>query len=87
MSALRGVDLIADGTFLFFTNQDRPGVIGKVGTILGENKINVAGFYLGRESYQGSAMGFVALDSRIPEGVLQELIESEEILEAKEIVL
>lgn len=81
------VDLIADGTFLYFTNQDRPGVIGKVGTILGENKINVAGFYLGRESYQGNAMGFVALDSRIPEGVLQELIDSEEIIEAKEIVL
>ena len=81
------VDLIAEGTFLFFTNQDRPGVIGKVGTILGENRINVAGFYLGRESYQGSAMGFVALDSRIPEGVLKELMNSEEIMEAKEIVL
>jgi D-3-phosphoglycerate dehydrogenase len=81
------VDLIAEGTFLFFTNQDRPGVIGRVGTILGENKINVAGFYLGRESYQGNAMGFVALDSRIPEGVLEELVESEEIIEAKEIVL
>ncbi len=81
------VDLVAEGTFLFFTNRDRPGVIGKVGTILGENRINVAGFYLGRESYQGSAMGFVALDSRIPEGVLQEIVGLEEILEAREIVL
>jgi len=81
------VDLIAEGTFLFFTNRDRPGVIGKVGTILGENRINVAGFYLGRESYQGSAMGFVALDSRVPEGVLGEIVELEEIIEAREIVL
>ena len=81
------VDLVAEGTFLFFTNRDRPGVIGKVGTILGQNRINVAGFYLGRESYQGSAMGFVALDSRIPEGVLQEIVGLEEILEAREIVL
>ena len=81
------VDLIAEGTFLFFTNRDKPGVIGKVGTILGENRINVAGFYLGRESYQGSAVGFVALDSRIPEGVLQEITGLEEIIEAREIVL
>ncbi len=81
------VDLVAEGTFLFFTNRDKPGVIGKVGTILGQNRINVAGFYLGRESYQGSAMGFVALDSRIPEGVLQEIVGLEEILEAREIVL
>jgi len=81
------VDLVAEGTFLFFTNKDRPGVIGRVGTILGENRINVAGFYLGRESYQGSAMGFVALDSRVPEGVLQEIVKLDEILEAREIVL
>jgi len=81
------VDLVAEGTFLFFTNQDRPGVIGRVGTILGENRINVAGFYLGRESYQGSAVGFVSLDSRVPEGVLEQIRELPEILEAKEIVL
>jgi len=81
------VDLVAEGTFLFFTNQDRPGVIGRVGTILGENRINVAGFYLGRESYQGSAVGFVSLDSRVPEGVLDEIRTLPEILEAKEIVL
>lgn len=81
------VDLIAEGTFLFFTNQDRPGVIGKVGTILGENRINVAGFYLGRESYQGNAVGFVSLDSRVPEGVLEEIMGLEDIIEAKEIVL
>ena len=81
------VDIIAEGTFLFFTNQDRPGVIGKVGTILGENRINVAGFYLGRESYQGSALGFVSLDSRIPEGVLEKIKGLPEILEAREIIL
>jgi D-3-phosphoglycerate dehydrogenase len=81
------VDMVADGTFLFFTNQDRPGVIGKVGTLLGENRINVAGFYLGRESYQGSALGVVGLDSRLPEAVLEEIRSFPEILDAREIVL
>jgi D-3-phosphoglycerate dehydrogenase len=81
------VDMVADGTFLFFTNQDRPGVIGKVGTLLGENRINVAGFYLGRESYQGSALGVVGLDSRLPEAVLEKIRSFPEILDAREIVL
>lgn len=81
------VDMVAEGTFLFFTNQDRPGVIGKVGTLLGENRINVAGFYLGRESYQGNALGVVSLDSRIPEAVLDEIRSFPEILDAREIVL
>lgn len=81
------VDLVAEGTFLFFSNQDRPGVIGKVGTILGDNRINVAGFYLGRETYQGSALGFVSLDSRVPEGVLEEIRLLPEILEAREVIL
>ena len=81
------VDLVAEGSFLFFNNMDKPGVIGKVGSILGESRINVAGFYLGRESYQGNAVGFVSLDSRIPEAVLEEIMGLEEIIEAKEIVL
>lgn len=81
------VDLIAEGNFLYFTNQDRPGVIGKVGTFLGENDINVAGFYLGREAYKGSALGFVSLDSRIPEKVLEGIRQLPEVIEAKEIVL
>ena len=81
------VDLVAEGTFLFFSNQDRPGVIGKVGTILGDNRINVAGFYLGRETYQGSALGFVSLDSRMPEVVLEEIRSLPEILEAREVIL
>jgi len=81
------VDLVAEGNFLYFTNRDRPGVIGRVGTILGENDINVAGFYLGRESYKGSALGFVSLDTRIPDDVLEEIRGMEEIIEAKEIIL
>jgi len=47
----------------------------------------VAGFYLGRESYQGNALGVVSLDSRIPEAVLEEIRGLEEILDAREIVL
>ena len=36
------------GTILFIRNQDVPGVIGRVGTILGERRVNIASFALGR---------------------------------------
>ena len=81
------VDIVAEGTFLYFKNHDRPGVIGRVGTILGDDGINIAGFHLGRESYKGDAIAFVALDSRIPEAVLDKIRELPEMLEAREILL
>jgi len=81
------VDIVAEGTFLYFRNHDRPGVIGRVGTILGDDGINIAGFHLGRESYKGDALAFVALDSRIPESVLEKIRALPEMLEAKEILL
>lgn len=46
------------GTLLFLRNKDIPGVIGRVGTILGENKVNIANFTLGRpEASRGKATG------------------------------
>ena len=81
------VDLIAEGNFLFFTNLDRPGVIGKIGSVLGDGNINVAGFYLGREQVEGNALGFVSLDSRVPEEILEKIRDLPEVIEAREIVL
>ncbi|MBM3457098.1 MAG: phosphoglycerate dehydrogenase, partial [Armatimonadetes bacterium] len=44
------IDLKPEGTLLWIRHQDRPGVIGKVGTRLGEAGINIAGMYVGREA-------------------------------------
>jgi len=41
---------------LVFSNRDTPGVIGKIGTLLGENGINIAGMILGRSAPQGMAV-------------------------------
>ena len=60
-------------------NRDVPGVIGRVGTILGEHKINIADFSLGRRLAEGKvhtsrqAMAVVHVDGRVPEPVLAEL--------------
>ena len=58
---------------LFIRNQDTPGVIGLVGTILGQAKINIASFVLGRDGDGTHAVGVVNTDGEIPEEVMQEI--------------
>ena len=68
---------------LFVLNDDVPGVIGKVGTILGANQINIAGMSLGRNRPQGTAASVYNVDSEIPAPVLDELNAFPYIREAK----
>jgi D-3-phosphoglycerate dehydrogenase len=61
------------GVILFIRNQDVPGVIGRVGTLLGDRNINIANFALGRSQKAAEAIGLVNVDNHIPEAVLTEI--------------
>jgi D-3-phosphoglycerate dehydrogenase / 2-oxoglutarate reductase len=61
------------GFLLFIRNQDVPGVIGRVGSILGEKKVNIASFALGRNQQAGEAIGLVNVDGPISPEVLDEI--------------
>jgi D-3-phosphoglycerate dehydrogenase len=64
------------GFLIFMKNQDVPGVIGHVGTVLGKNNINIANFSLGRrEGGTGvaEAVALVSTDGLVPENVLAQL--------------
>jgi D-3-phosphoglycerate dehydrogenase len=61
------------GTILFIRNNDTPGVIGQIGTLLGNNNINIANFALGRAEGNHHAVGVVNVDSAISEKVLQQI--------------
>ena len=64
------------GFLIFMKNQDVPGVIGHVGTVLGKNNINIANFSLGRrEGGSGTpeAVALVSTDGLVPEAVLAQL--------------
>jgi D-3-phosphoglycerate dehydrogenase len=76
------VDIIPEGTFLFFRNADRPGIIGKVGTILGDNAINIADFELGRQP-GGEAIAFVSVDTSISKDILETILRIDGMLEAR----
>jgi D-3-phosphoglycerate dehydrogenase len=67
------IDAPLTGFLLLFRNEDVPGVIGRVGTLLGKHSINIANFALGRVQNSDEAMGIVNVDHNVPPEVLAEL--------------
>ncbi|HKC20361.1 MAG TPA: NAD(P)-dependent oxidoreductase, partial [Candidatus Dormibacteraeota bacterium] len=67
------VDLVPDGRFLVSRHEDRPGVVGKVGSILGEYDVNIASMQVGRDAPRGNAMMILAVDDRVASDVLERL--------------
>jgi D-3-phosphoglycerate dehydrogenase len=71
-----GIDIEAplQGTLIAIRNRDVPGVVGRIGTILGEHKVNIANFALGRGTRsqrvpQGQALAVVQIESSEPEAI------------------
>lgn len=67
------IEIRPERTMLICTNYDRPGAIGKVGTILGDAGINISGMQLSRVADDGLAMFAVTLDQVPPDSVLDVL--------------
>jgi D-3-phosphoglycerate dehydrogenase / 2-oxoglutarate reductase len=88
-----GIDVEAplERNLIYMRNRDVPGVIGKVGTILGKHKINIADFSLGRRTAKSEgprqAIAVVHVDGSVPEQVLAELRKVPAIDEAKAVRL
>jgi D-3-phosphoglycerate dehydrogenase / 2-oxoglutarate reductase len=81
------VDMSPAEHMAFFLYEDRPGVIGKVGTILGEAGINIAGMEVGRTEAGGMALMGLTVDSPIPAEALDEIVRSVGTKRARSITL
>jgi len=77
------LEAVLDGYMLVFSNLDVPGVIGRMGTLLGQNSVNIAGMQLGRERRGGRAVSIVNVDDPIPAPVLDEIRRMPNIVYAK----
>jgi D-3-phosphoglycerate dehydrogenase len=79
------VEAQLDGTMLYLRNNDKPGVIGHVGSTLGKQGVNIATFALGRrEATVGAeAVSLVRLDGTVSEEILGPIREHTAITEAK----
>ena len=70
------------GHLLFFRNRDVPGVVGRVGTLLGKAEVNIAGIQLGRGSGD-HAVSMINVDGPVPAETMEQIRELPEILVAK----
>ena len=69
---LFGIGIEADlaGDMLYVVNEDAPGFIGRIGTLLGERGINIGTFHLGRRQAGGEAVLLLSVDSPVPQHCL-----------------
>ncbi len=72
---------------LVLRNKDVPGVIGKLGNVLGHNNINIAGFHLGRLDKTGNAVSVINIDSPPTSETLRELRDTPNVIEVHSVVL
>ncbi|MGA2851378.1 MAG: phosphoglycerate dehydrogenase [Terracidiphilus sp.] len=87
-----GIDIETplEGDLLVCRNMDVPGVIGRIGSILGEHGVNIANFALGRERSGHKpvkALAVVQVDAPVSAAVLEDLVKIEAMLEAKPVSL
>jgi D-3-phosphoglycerate dehydrogenase / 2-oxoglutarate reductase len=81
------VDIAPRGTLLVMRNRDVPGVIGRVGTLLGEAGVNIAEYHQARLQAGGEALAAVQIDSSLSAELLERLCALPELLDAKQVVM
>jgi len=65
------MDFRPEGFHIMVRNHDQPGMVGKIGTLLGEASVNIAGMYLGREFRDGTAVMALSIDGPATEETMQ----------------
>jgi D-3-phosphoglycerate dehydrogenase len=81
------VDAVPGGQMLVARNEDRPGVIGFIGTVLGDHDINIAGMFNARQTIGGEALTVYNLDDPVPDAVVDVLLSDERMIEVRSITL
>jgi D-3-phosphoglycerate dehydrogenase / 2-oxoglutarate reductase len=85
---IKGINMEAElgPHMLYVTNRDRPGFIGRLGTLLGERGHNIATFHLGRQHEGSDAIALVEIDGDIPEKTLEDIVALEGVVQARHLV-
>ncbi|MFZ3137222.1 MAG: phosphoglycerate dehydrogenase [Thermodesulfovibrionales bacterium] len=81
------VEIMLEGELLFMYNNDKPGVIGNIGTLLGKKRINIARMHFGRETQGGKAISVVSIDTHASPQIIEEIKKLPNILLVKQISL
>lgn len=81
------IEALPKGNMLFCKHKDVPGVIGKIGTCLGEKGVNISSFFLGSSKKDAEALAIIEIDSPLESGVLQDVTNLEDIITVQQVNL
>lgn len=81
------LEALPEGTILVIHNQDRPGVIGNIGTLLGKKKINISRMQLGLMRQSGEAIALYNVEGDLKQEVIEEIEKLPNIISVKKVVL
>ena len=81
------VDVVPQGTLLVIPNTDRPGMIGRVGTLLGDAGINIVGMQVGRKEQGERAVMVLSLEDVVPAATIEKLDAMDDLFGARQIDL
>jgi D-3-phosphoglycerate dehydrogenase len=81
------LDLPLEGDFVMSVHADVPGIIGRIGTMLGSKGINIARMGLGRDQKGGKALMLVSVDNPVSDAVVKEMAEAKGFVEVRSIEL
>lgn len=72
------IEFIPEGHILVLAYEDRPGMVGRIGSILGRHNVNIASMHVGRRTRRGRAIVVLLLDEDVPAEVMEEVSKSVE---------
>ena len=80
-------DAVPEGHMLFYINDDVPGIIGQIGTVMGSHEVNIAQMSCGRRQMGGQALTILNVDDQITTDVVDDILAREYISWAKQVSL
>lgn len=81
------MDFVPQGHLLIMGSHDQPGVIGRVGTLMATNNVNIASWHTGRAEPGGQTLTVLTLDDAVPQPVLDELLAQDFVRHAHQVRL
>lgn len=81
------LEAIPKGHMLFLFNHDRPGVLGRIATFIGDHHVNIGRLYLGRKKVGESALALIQIDQPLDEQGLRELASLPDVISVKQVKL
>jgi D-3-phosphoglycerate dehydrogenase len=72
------IEFIPEGHILVLAYEDRPGMVGRIGSVLGRHNVNIASMHVGRRTRRGRAIVVLLLDEDVPPEVMEEVSKSVE---------